>query len=149
MANYSYIYKTFFGKVTPENRKKKKNSAAVNSMRTGVNVKIVFFRKNPITFRTLFRVTITLNDSVELRGLINFDAEINYIDKATYKQLTGIIIIPNLNMKIISHSNHRIPFIRIYKNIRLAVKPIKYEICLFVINVKTSHFLMLDIPFIF
>jgi hypothetical protein len=55
----------------------------------------------------------------------------------------------NLNMEIVSHSNHRVPFIKIYENIRLAVKPIKYEICLFVIDVKTSHSLMLDAPFIF
>jgi hypothetical protein len=54
-------------------------------MRTGVNAKIAFFRENPITFRTLLKVIITLNDSVELRGLINLDAEINYIDKAIYK----------------------------------------------------------------
>jgi hypothetical protein len=121
----------------------------VNLIRTGVSVKAVSFRKNPIAFRTLSKVTITLNDSVEFRGFINSDAEINYIDKTTYEQLIDVIIIPNLNIKIISHSNHRIPFIRIYKNIRLAVRPIKYEICLFVINVKTSYFLILGIPFIF
>jgi hypothetical protein len=50
---------------------------------------------------------------------------------------------------MISHSNYRVPFIKIYENIRLAVRSIKYEICLFVINVKTSHFLILDVPFIF
>ena len=52
-------------------------------------------------------------------------------------------------MEMISHSNHRIPFIRIYKNVRLAVRPIKYEVCLFIINVKTSHFLVLGTLFIF
>jgi hypothetical protein len=85
MANYSYVYKIFFERAIPENRKKKKNSAAVNSIRTGVNAKIVFFRKNPVTFRILFKVIITLDDSVKLRGFINFNAEINYIDKATYE----------------------------------------------------------------
>jgi hypothetical protein len=65
--------------------KKKKNSIIINTIRTSVNVKIVFFRENPITFRTLFKITITLDDSVELRGFINSDAEINYIDKATYE----------------------------------------------------------------
>jgi hypothetical protein len=57
----------------------------MNSMRTGVNVRAAFFKKNPVTFRISFRVIITLDDSVELRGLINFGAEINYIDKATYE----------------------------------------------------------------
>ena len=131
IANYSHIYKTFFGKATPKNRKEKKNSIAINSIRTNVNAKTVFFRENPIAFRTLSRVTVTLNDSVELRGLINIGAEINYIDKATYKQLLGVIIIPSLNIEMISHSNYRIPFIGIYKNIRLTVRPIKYEIYLF------------------
>ena len=50
---------------------------------------------------------------------------------------------------MISYLNHRIPFIKVYKNIRLAVKPIKYEVCLFVIDIKTSHSLMLGAPFIF
>jgi hypothetical protein len=79
------MYKTFFEKAIPENQKKKKDSATVNSIRTGVNVKIASFRENPVAFRTLFRIIITLNDSIELRGLINLGAEINYIDKATYK----------------------------------------------------------------
>jgi hypothetical protein len=83
MANYPYMYKTFFGKAISENRKKKKDSATVN--RTNVNVKIAFFRENPVAFRILFKVIITLNDSVEFRGLINLDAEINCIDKVTYK----------------------------------------------------------------
>jgi hypothetical protein len=149
MANYPYIYKIFFGKVIPENRKKKKNSAAINSMRTGVSAKIAFFRENPVTFRTLLRIIITLNDSVKLRGLINLGAEINYIDKVTYKQLTDVMIILNLNMEIVSHSNYRVLFIRIYKNVRLAVRLIKYEVCLFVIDVKTSYFLVLGASFIF
>jgi hypothetical protein len=63
--------------------------------------------------------------------------------------LTGVVIILNLNIEMISHSNHRIPFIRVYENVRLAVRPIKYEICLFIINVKTSYSLALDIFFIF
>jgi hypothetical protein len=85
MANYSHVYRTFFEKAISENRKKKKDSITVNSIRTGVNVKIVSFRENPVAFRTLFRVIITLNDSVEFRGLINSDTEINYIDKITYE----------------------------------------------------------------
>jgi hypothetical protein len=52
-------------------------------------------------------------------------------------------------MEIISHSNHRILFIEICENIRLAVRLIKYEICLFVIDVKTSYFFILGAPFIF
>jgi hypothetical protein len=85
MANYPYVYKTFFGKTISKNRKKKKNSVIINSMRTGVSAKAASFRENPVIFRTLPRVIITLNDSVKLRGLINLSAEINYIDKATYK----------------------------------------------------------------
>jgi hypothetical protein len=149
IANYFYIYKTFFGRAIPENRKEKKDSAAVNLIRTGVNVKTVSFRKNPVTFRILFRIIITLNDSVEFRGFINLDAEINYIDKITYEQLTGMMIILNLNIEMVSYSNHRVPFIRVCKNVRLAIKLIKYEVCLFIIDVKTSYSLMLGIFFIF
>jgi hypothetical protein len=149
MANYSHVYKTFFGKTIPKNRKEKKDSITINSIRTGVSVKTAFLRENPVAFRTLPKVTITLDDSIKFRGLINLDAKINYIDKVTYEQLTGVIIILSLNMEMISHSNHRVPFMGIYKNVRLAVRPIKYEICLFVIDVKTSHFLMLGVPFIF
>jgi hypothetical protein len=58
-------------------------------------------------------------------------------------------MILSLNIEIISHSNHRVPFIEIYENVRLAVRPIKYEVYLFVIDVKTSHSLMLDTLFIF
>jgi hypothetical protein len=79
------MYKIFFKKAIPKNRKEKKDSAIMNSMRTGVNAKIAFFRENPVTFRTLFRIIITLNDSVELRGLINLGVEINYINKVTYE----------------------------------------------------------------
>jgi hypothetical protein len=85
IANYSYVYKTFFGKAIPENRKEKKDSIIVNLIRTGVSVKAASFRENPVTFRTLPKIIITLNDSVELRGLINSNAEINYIDKITYE----------------------------------------------------------------
>jgi hypothetical protein len=149
IANYFYIYKTFFERAIPENRKEKKDSAAMNLIRTGVNVKTVSFRKNPVTFRILFRIIITLNDSVEFRGFINLDAEINYIDKITYEQLTGMIIILNLNIEMVSYSNHRVPFIRVCKNVRLAIKLIKYEVCLFIIDVKTSYSLMLGIFYIF
>jgi hypothetical protein len=83
IVNYPYVYKTFFGKTISKNRKKKKDSAVIN--RTSVNAKIAFLRKNPIAFRTLFKVIVTLDDSVELRGLINLDAEINCINKVTYK----------------------------------------------------------------
>jgi hypothetical protein len=58
-------------------------------------------------------------------------------------------MILSLNIKIISHSNHRVLFIRIYENVRLAIRFIKYEIYLFIIDVKTSYFLMLGISFIF
>jgi hypothetical protein len=149
MTNYPYMYKTFFGKATSKNRKKKKISITVNTVRISVNAKIASFRENPVTFQTSLKITITLDDSIELRGLINSDAEINYIDKATYEQLLSIVIILNLNMKIVSHSNYRVSFIKIYENVRLAVRPIKYEICLFIIDVKTSHSLILDTLFIF
>jgi hypothetical protein len=85
IVNYLYVYKTFFGRAIPENRKEKKDSIIMNTVRASVNARAVFLRENPIAFRTLFRVIITLDDSVELRGLINLDAEINYIDKITYK----------------------------------------------------------------
>jgi hypothetical protein len=58
-------------------------------------------------------------------------------------------MILNLNIKIISHSNYRVLFIGVYENVRLTIRLIKYEICLFVIDIKTSHFLMLGISFIF
>jgi hypothetical protein len=143
IINYFYVYKIFFGKTIPENRKKKKNSAIINSIRTGVNVRIAFFRENPVIFRILFRVTITLNDSIKFRGFIDFGVEI------TYKQLTGVIIILNLNMEMISHSNYRVSFMGICENVRLAIRPIEYEVYLFIIDVKTSYFLMLGALFIF
>jgi hypothetical protein len=149
MANYLYVYRIFFGRATPENRKEKKDSVFVNSMRTGVNARAVSLRENPVAFRTLFRVTVTLDDSVKFRGLINLGAEINCIDKATYEQLTGVVITPSPNMEMVSHSNYRVLFMGVCKNVRLAVKLIEYEVCLFVIDVKTSHFLMLGTPFIF
>ena len=83
IVNYSHMYKTFFGRAIPENRKEKKDSVTIN--RTSVSVRAAFLRENPITFRTLPKVTVTLNDSVELRGFINSGAEINYIDKVTYE----------------------------------------------------------------
>jgi hypothetical protein len=149
MANCPYIYKTFFGRAIPENRKEKKDSASVNSIRTGVSARAASFRENPVAFRTLPRIIITLNDSVELRGFINLGAEINCIDKATYKQLTGVVMTLSPNIEMVSHSNHRVPFMGVCENVRLVIRPIKYEVCLFVIDVKTSHSLMLGAPFIF
>jgi hypothetical protein len=149
ITNYPHVYRIFFGKATPENRKEKKDSVAVNLMRTGVSVKAAFFRENPVAFRILFRVIVTLDDSVEFRGLINSNAEINYIDKVTYKQLTDMVMTLSPNIKMISHSNYRVSFIRVCENIRLAVGPIKYEVCLFVIDVKTSYSLVLGVFFIF
>jgi hypothetical protein len=149
MANCSHVYKTFFGKAISENRKEKKDSVSINSIRTSVSVKAASFRENPVVFRTLLRIIITLNDLVKLRGLINSGVKINYIDKVTYKQLTDMVIILSPNMEMVSHSNYRVPFIGVYKNVRLAIKPIKYEICLFIIDIKTSHSLILGISFIF
>jgi hypothetical protein len=77
------VYKIFFGKAIPKNRKKKKDSIIIN--KTSVSAKAASFRENPIAFRTLPKVIITLDDSVKLRGFINLGAEINYIDKATYE----------------------------------------------------------------
>jgi hypothetical protein len=147
MANCPHVYRTFFGRATPENRKEKKDSAAVN--RTSVSARAASLRENPVAFRTSPRVTVTLDDSVELRGLIDSGAEINCIDKATYEQLTGVVMTPSPNMEMVSHSNHRVPFMGVCENVRLAVGPIEYEVCLFVIDVKTSHSLVLGAPFIF
>jgi len=85
MANYSHVYKIFFGKAISKSRKKKKDSVIVNLIRISVNAKTVSFRENLIAFRISLRVIITLDDSVKLRGFINTDAEINCIDKAIYK----------------------------------------------------------------
>jgi hypothetical protein len=52
-------------------------------------------------------------------------------------------------MEIVFYSNYRVFFMRIYENVRLAVRPIKYEVYLFIINIKTSHSLVLGAPFIF
>jgi hypothetical protein len=147
IANCPYVYRTFFGRAIPENRKKKKDSIAIN--RTSVSVRVAFFRENPITFRTLPRVIITLDDSVELRGFIDSGVKINYIDKATYEQLTGMVMILSLNMEIVSYSNYRVSFMGVCENVRLAIGLIKYEVCLFVIDVKTSYSLVLGISFIF
>jgi hypothetical protein len=107
------------------------------------------FRVNlPLSYR-LGSARLIIDDSVELRGLINLDAEINYIDKATYEQLLGMIMISNLNIEMISHSNYRVLFIGICENVRFAVKLIKYEVCLFIIDVKTNYFFVLSAFFIF
>jgi hypothetical protein len=58
-------------------------------------------------------------------------------------------MILSLNMEMISYSNYRVFFMRVYENVRLAVEPIKYEVYLFVIDVKTSYFLILGALFIF
>jgi hypothetical protein len=121
----------------------------VNTIRTSVNVKIVFSRENPVAFRILFRVIITLNNSVEFRGFINLNIEINCIDKTIYEQLLDMIIILSLNMKIVSHSNYRVSFMGICENVRLIIRFIKYEVCLFIIDVKMSYFFMLGIFFFF
>jgi hypothetical protein len=118
-------------------------------MRISINVIAASLRKNPIIFRILFRVIITLSDSIKLRGLINLDVEINYIDKVIYKQLSGVVMILNLNIEIVSHSNYCIPFIGVCENVRLVVRFIKYKVCLFVIDVKTSYSLVLDTFLIF
>jgi hypothetical protein len=149
MANCLYVYRIFFGRAIPENRKEKKDSVSMNSMRTGVSVKTASLRENPVAFRTSPRVIITLDDSMELRGLINLGVEINCIDKATYEQLTGVVMTLSLNIEMVSHSNHRIPFMGVCENVRLAVRPIEYKVCLFVIDVKMSYFLVLGAPFIF
>ena len=60
-----------------------------------------------------------------------------------------MVIILSLNIEIVSHSNYRIPFIRVYENIRLAVGLIEYEVYLFIIDVKTSYSLVLGALFIF
>jgi hypothetical protein len=60
-----------------------------------------------------------------------------------------VVIILSLNMEMVSHSNYRVSFIGVCENVRLAVGLIKYEVCLFVIDVKTSYFLVLGAFFIF
>jgi hypothetical protein len=85
ITNYSHVYKTFFGRAISKNRKEKKDSIIIDTIRASVNAKAAFFRENPVTFRISSKIIITLDDSVELRGLIDLDAEINYIDKAIYK----------------------------------------------------------------
>jgi hypothetical protein len=52
-------------------------------------------------------------------------------------------------MKMVSHSNHRVPFMGVCENVRLAIRLIKYEIYLFIIDVKTSYSLVLGALFIF
>jgi hypothetical protein len=58
-------------------------------------------------------------------------------------------MILSLNMEMVSYSNYRVPFIGVCENVRLVIKFIEYEIYLFIIDVKTSHSLMLGAFFIF
>jgi hypothetical protein len=52
-------------------------------------------------------------------------------------------------MEMVFHSNHCVFLIGVCENVRLAVRFIKYEIYLFIIDVKMSHFLVLSVFFIF
>src|SRR5450755_4468302 len=107
-----------------------------------------FLRGNPLTFRLSPRMTVILESLLKLRGLIDTGAEINVITKKIYASLPGLVMTENLEIAIISHSNHHIPFLGICEDVKVTVGDIEYNVCIFVINFQTNHAFVLSVPFI-
>ena len=84
----------------------------------------------------------------KLRGLIDTGAEINVITKKIYASLPGLVMTENLEMAIVSHSNYHIPFLGVCEDVKVTVRNIEYNVCIFVIDFQTNHALVLGVPFI-
>jgi hypothetical protein len=85
---------------------------------------------------------------LKFRGLIDTGAEINVITKKIYASLPGLVMTENPEMAIISHFNHYIPFLRVCEDVKMTVKNIEYNVCIFVIDLQANHALVLGAPFI-
>jgi hypothetical protein len=107
-----------------------------------------FLRGNPLTFRLFLRMTVTLENLFKFRGLIDTGAEINVIIKEIYASLPGLVMTENLEITIVSHSNYYIPFLKVCEDVKVTVKDIKYNVCIFVINFQANYALVLGALFI-
>jgi hypothetical protein len=93
-----------------------------------------FLRGNPLTFRLFLRMTITLESLFKFRGLIDTGAEINVITKKIYASLPGLIMTENPEMAIVFYFNYHIPFLGVCEDVKVTVKNIEYDVCIFVID---------------
>jgi hypothetical protein len=79
-------------------------------------------------------MTVIFENLFKLRGLIDTGAEINVIIKEIYANLPGLVMTENPEMAIISYFNHYIPFLGVCEDVKVIVKDIKYNVCIFVID---------------
>src|SRR5450755_4117684 len=93
-----------------------------------------FLRGNPLAFRLFPRMTVTFEDLLKLRGLIDTGAEINVMTKEIYASLPGLVITENPEIAIVSYSNYHIPFLGICEDVKVTVENIEYNVCIFVID---------------
>ena len=93
-----------------------------------------FLRGNPLVFRLFPRMTVTLESLLKLRGFIDTGAEIDVITKEIYASLPGLVIIENPKIVMVSHSNHHIPFLGVCEDVKVIIKNIEYNVCIFVID---------------
>jgi hypothetical protein len=150
LANCPNLHKKFFGKYVSDATKNMKGVTQVRAMQSiaAKNRERKSLRDNPLTFRSSPRITVTLESLLKLRGLIDTGAEINVIIKKIYASLPGLVITENPEIAMVSHSNHHIPFLEICENVKITVKNIEYDVCIFVINLQANHALVLGAPFI-
>src|SRR5450755_2430114 len=90
-----------------------------------------FLRGNPLAFRLFSRITVIFEGLLKLRGLIDTGAEINVITKKIYASLPGLVMTENPKMAMVSHSNYHIPFLGVCEDVKMTVKNIKYNVCIF------------------
>jgi hypothetical protein len=102
-------------------------------------------RGNPLTFRSSFWMTVTFENLLKFRGLIDTGAEINVMTKEVYASLSGLIMTENPEIAIIFYSNHYIPFLGVCEDVKVIVKNIEYNVCIFVIDFQANHALVLGV----
>jgi hypothetical protein len=107
-----------------------------------------FLRGNPLAFRLFSRMTVIFEGLFKLRGLIDTGAEINVMIKEVYASLFGLVMIENPEIAIISYFNYHIPFLRVCEDVKVIVKNIEYNVCIFVINLQVNYVLVLGVSFI-
>jgi hypothetical protein len=93
-----------------------------------------FLRGNPLVFKLFLRMIVTFEGLLKLRGFIDTGAEINVITKKVYASLPGLVITENLEIAMVSHSNHHIPFLGVCEDVKVIVGNIEYNVCIFVID---------------
>jgi hypothetical protein len=93
-----------------------------------------FLRGNPLAFRLFLRMTVTFEGLFKFRDLIDTGAEINVIIKEIYASLPGLVMIENSEIAMVSHSNYHIPFLGVCEDVKVIVRNIEYDVCIFVID---------------